>query len=305
MKILITGAGGMLGTDLLSAFEKSCETVAIQRSSNIKSSVSVHTGDLAEANFAHDVLKLESPNYVFHAAGMTNVDGCELNLDQAKKDNLIATENLVQACNESGAFLIFFSTDYVFDGKKQGEYTEEDFPEPLNQYGETKFLAETYIQRFSKNYLIFRISWLYGIHGKSFPRTLLQLAETKKQFEIVDDQIGRPTFSKDVAKTMALLLQNEKKMNAAKNQIFHLGNEGQVSWAEFGEFILETAGLNIPVYRIKTEQLDRPARRPKNSVLSLNKIKRTFGVELRSWKEAFQEFYTDYQKSLKQAAKAS
>ena len=227
---------------------------------------------------------------------MTNVDGCEQDRDQAIRLNDQMTQTVAKVCKSAGAFLIFFSTDYVFDGTKKGEYREDDPIHPLNVYGESKARGEQQVREHAGAYAIFRVSWLYGVHGKSFPRTILEKAKQQSVFEVVNDQIGRPTFTKDLAAAFRdLLVNGSDSLKKMKGQIFHLANAGACSWAEFAAAILSHAGYDkVEVKPITSEQLTRPAKRPKNSVLNLSKAERVLGLKLRPWQEAMVEFINEF-----------
>ncbi|MCM8774813.1 MAG: dTDP-4-dehydrorhamnose reductase [Candidatus Omnitrophica bacterium] len=292
MKILITGAGGMLGSDLASALQADFTLVGVDCREVPHLTIPCRRVDLSQKTETLDLVRAENPDVIFHAAAMTDVDGCESRRDEAFRNNLENTKYVVRAANELGSLLIFFSTDYVFDGTKEGEYVEDDPPNPLNVYAETKYLAEQFIQRHVDRYLIFRTSWLYGYYGKSFPRTILERALSVKRLTVVADQVGRPTYTQDIAAAFRELLSHQYQTLMANNrQIFHLAGEGIVSWANFARGILSLAQYDqVQVVDITSDQLDRPARRPHNSVLSTAKLRDKFGVHLRSWQKAMPEF---------------
>lgn len=299
MKILITGAGGMLGSDLAYVFRE-FPVVGIGRRLTPYAREPYRIQNLCDAKGVIEVVKAEKPDIIFHAAAMTNVDGCERDPKQAWRDNVEATKNVVEAANQVKAQLIFFSTDYVFNGVKKGAYSEEDEPHPLSEYGKTKLAAENYIRQKAEKFVIFRISWLYGLHGNSFPRTILERVKQTKEFEIVNDQIGSPTYTHDVAKAFLKLFQGESDILLKHNQqIFNLANEGTVNWADFADFILNRAGYtSFSIKRITSNQLKRDAKRPLNSVLSTQKATEQLGIRLRPWQEAITDFVTAYQKEL-------
>ncbi len=295
MKILITGAGGMLGTDLASLLSQKFNVSGVGRSPAPHLSIPYQQLDLAERQAVFDFWQIHKPELVFHAAAMTDVDGCETRPHEAMRNNSEATKNVTDACNRFGGKLIFFSTDYVFDGQKKGEYVEEDTIQPLNIYGETKALAEKYIRENSKQYAIFRISWLYGLRGKSFPRTMLERGATQKQFQVVSDQIGRPTYTRDIAKAFLDILSSNKDLfGQSAGEVYHLTNQGQASWADFASFILTAAyDGGITVTRITSQEFSRPAKRPKNSLLSIKKAQEKLGLSLRPWREAVVQFMNE------------
>ena len=294
MKILITGAGGMLGTDLSNVLKKDFEIIGLERRPVTHLSVPYDICDLTQARKTRDAILSHQPEVIIHTAAMTDVDYCEEHHDEALENNVTATETVVNAANEIDAPVIFFSTDYVFDGEKKGEYEETDTPHPLSFYGKTKQMGEEYILRTAKRAVIFRITWLFGVWGRCFPKAILRQASEVKNLTVVSDQTGRPTWSWDLALAMRELLLNKKELflsQSAAREIFHIGNSGTVHWADYARFILKASGISGPkVKNIPSDQLKRPAPRPANSVLSLKKAKKVLGLSLRSWEEATTEF---------------
>lgn len=298
MKILITGAGGMLGADLAAELCPKFQVSGTGRNPAPYLTIPYAQADLSNPKAVRDMIQSAEPQLIFHAAAKTNVDGCELDRLSAVRDNEQVTRYLVEAAREVKAGLIFFSTDYVYAGSKTGAYTEEDEAAPINVYGETKLNAENYIRHHAWRYWIFRVSWLYGLHGKSFARTILERAQSENDFRVVSDQTGSPTWTKDIAHAFAGLLGSRKaQFEKAANQTFHLTNSENVSWADFAEFLLKHAGCEKAVVtRIGSDNLNRPAKRPHNSVLSLSKIETSLGVSMRSWKDAAVEFIQEWKK---------
>lgn len=295
MKILITGSAGMLGTDLVAELKPRFK---IAGSGLVPSDQPNYTqSDLSVRANVSGLFKKEMPDLVIHTAAMTDVDGCETRREDSLKANYEMTRLLADAANEYKARLLFFSTDYIFSGMNPGQVMEDAAPDPVNYYGETKLLAENYIKKNSLKYVIFRITWLYGLHGKSFPRTMLELVKTRKKFEVVDDQKGRPTYTKDVARAFSAMLEKKSLFENKGNTVYHLCNTGEASWADFAEFIFRNSGYpEVEVARIDSTRLNRAAKRPFNSVLSLDKVKAELGICLRPWQEAILEFIADYQK---------
>jgi len=292
MKVLITGAGGMLGTDLGNVLSPEFEVVGLERRPVTHLTVPYDICDLTQARKTREAILSHKPEVIIHTAAMTDVDYCEEHQDEALENNVKATENVVNASSEIDVPVIFFSTDYVFDGKKKGEYEETDTPNPLSFYGKTKQMGEAYILRVAKRAIIFRITWLFGIWGRCFPKAILRQASEVTKMNVVDDQIGRPTWSWDVSRGMKQLLLNKMDVLLKPGtEIFHLGNAGTVHWADYARFILKGAGLGaVKVTDIPSAHLKRPAPRPANSVLSLEKSKRVLGLKLRPWEEATLEF---------------
>ncbi len=303
-KVLVTGAAGMLGTDLCASLKPVCQVVGADIRAAVAPPAVLNRIDLTEAGVTEEFFLRERPEVVFHAAAMTHVDGCEKDPALAERLNVGMTQNVVAAANRVGAFVVFFSSDYVFDGTGKTDYAEEDRPHPCNVYGQTKMAAEDFIRDNAVAYMILRISWLFGQNGPSFPRTILEKAPTADQFEIVADQIGRPTYTKDLARALADLISNfDAKQPIIHQQIFHLANSGATSWADFAEWILENShGKRPPVRRIPTPEGHRPAVRPKYSVLSTKKAEARLGIRLRSWQDAVRDFIQIYESETKHVA---
>ena len=297
----------MLGSDLAEKFQSAFPTVGIGRSVHPHLTIPYSLCDLTKKELTQQLIQREKPQIVFHAAAMTDVDRCQQRRYDALQNNLEATKNVTDACNRAGALLVFFSTDYVYDGEKQGEYLEDDPPNPRSVYGETKYLAERYIEQRSNRYVIFRTCWLFGFNGRSFPRTIWERAPKQPAFQVVSDQVGRPTYTRDIASALFDLFKKDSTtLEKVSGQIFHLANEGSVSWADFARFILQfTPFEKVPVESISSEQLSRTAPRPLNSVLSLNKLHATFGMTLRPWKEAAAEFLQELKLKGQQPEKVS
>lgn len=292
MKVLITGASGMLGTDLSRQFAKHFNVVGLGRRAVTEISVPYFQQDLCDLEGTRNLFSREKPDIVLHTAAMTAVDDCETQQEKAFKENVEVTCRLVEFSNRINAWVVFFSTDYVYDGAKKGEYEEIDPPAPLNYYGQTKLLAEQHIQREAKKFVIFRTSWLYGLNGKSFPRTILEKARQTEILKVVSDQVGRPTYTKDISEALCrLLVTQQDALERINGEIIHLANDGTASWLEFARTALELGRFDqVQIKPITSDELRRPACRPLNSVLSLKKLESLLGIRLRSWKEALRDF---------------
>ncbi|MSR76853.1 MAG: dTDP-4-dehydrorhamnose reductase [Candidatus Omnitrophica bacterium] len=297
MKILITGAGGMLGTELSHVFSSQVETIGLGRSDR-QLPIRYISCDLTDENAVSTILLKEKPDWIFHTAAMTQVDLCETEREKALLQNVQVTESLVRLANQLQSYLVFFSTDYVFDGEKSSSYKEGDPAKPVNFYGETKLLAENYIQSCCKRFAIFRVSWLFGIHGYSFPEMVLSLASKQKELSIVSDQFGRPTHAKDVASTMGeLLLRSPNPLELHSNQVFHLGNQNMTSWFEYAKLILKLSGkADVSLRPIASNDLHRSAVRPNASILNLEKVKEKLEIELQPWEKALRNYLQEFHK---------
>lgn len=274
-RVLIVGAHGMLGQDLVKVLESSFEVVALGRDEL----------DVSLYNNVKKVLKEVSPQVVINAAGYTDVDACERKSRLAFAVNGEGAKNLARAASVLKAKLVYISTDYVFDGKKESPYSEEDQPNPLNVYGESKLMGERYVQKFADDYLIVRTQWLFGPGGKNFVDTILDLSQNRERIEVVDDQVGSPTYTMDLSRAILSLLEKDLW------GVFHVSNSGSCSWYEFAKEILTQVGRDtVQLIPISSADLTRPARRPLYSVLSNEKLRKEAGVAMRPWQEALKDY---------------
>ena len=282
----------MLGSDLALQLSARHEVVGAGRRPAPHLSVPFHIMNLGQSKVVMDFIKREKPDVILHAAAKTEVDECETERRAALAENFESTRFVTDAGNQINAAIIYFSTDFVFDGTSREPYKETDRPRPLSVYGETKLLAERYLMLRGRRFLILRTSWLFGKYGDNFPKKILRKAEEGKVARVVEDEFGNPTFTADLAGAVAELLNllpkaDEKKMN----QIYHVTNEGTVSRFGFARAILKkknlAADLVIPMPRASAHYA---AARPQNSALATEKIKSEFGIRLRSWEEALDAF---------------
>lgn len=225
------------------------------------------------------------PDVIIHAAAYADVDGCERNAGLAQKVNAQGTENVALAAKDCGSFLCYISTDFVFDGNKDKGYAEEDKPNPINIYGRSKLEGEKRVQSELEKFAIIRSSWLFGPGGKNFVDTFLQKAQGKKKIEVVDDQFGSPTYTKD----LALGIDKLMVLGDSSKGIYHITNSGTCSWFEFAVTIKAMAALDVEVLPVSSEQYDSPTKRPKMSVLENKRFCKSTGITLRHWKEALKE----------------
>ena len=233
------------------------------------------------------VTKIEKlrPSVVVHLAAYTDVDGCELDEERAFAINAEGTKHVALAVSRCQAKMVYLSTDYVFDGNKREPYLESDSPHPLNVYGRSKLQGEQYVQAWAKKTLIIRAQWLYGRYGKNFVTSILRQANEKKVLSIVDDQIGSPTYTVDLAKAISVLIQFDAR------GIFHVANSDLCTWYAFGQTVLKLSGMDkVRVIPISSKELGRPALRPSYSVFNCQKLKRETGLALRPWSEAVRDY---------------
>ena len=264
MKVLVTGAAGQLGTELVEVFTRAGHVVI----------GSTHqTLDICDAAAVGALVEAERPDWILHGAAWTAVDACESDPDRAEAVNGGGTRNIVAAAERVGARVLYVSTDYVFDGSKTGPYLESDAPNPQSVYGASKLSGERAMRPAD---LIVRISWVCGFHGNNMVKTILRIAAAQPTLAFVDDQIGHPTFADDAARGMLNLVE------AGASGIFHLTNQGAVSWCGFARAVLEAAGddpSRVAAIRTADLQPPRPAKRPANSVLE-NAAMRAAGLPL-------------------------
>ncbi|OQA40990.1 MAG: dTDP-4-dehydrorhamnose reductase [Candidatus Omnitrophica bacterium ADurb.Bin314] len=303
LRIMITGAGGMLGTDLVHALEHEHEVIALDKRPAPHLARHLEICDLLQERKLRDTFASHKPDLLIHCAALTDVDYCEEHHEEAAAQNTEAVKCVTDLCNELNIPLVFFSTDYVFDGAKDGEYLETDRTAPVSFYGKTKRDAEAYITANAKRAVIFRISWLFGVYGRSFPKAILRQAAESGKLAVVRDQIGRPTYTRDVAEAIRDILARKKDAVFSEGvRLYHLTNTGETSWSDFARFILKQSGRNdVTVEDITSDRLKRPAPRPANSLLSLEKIFRELGVRLRSWEDAIPNFLIELEEARKAA----
>lgn len=279
MRILVTGRNGQVGSALTAALDGLGDVIALDR----------RQLDLANPDAIRTALRELQPAVVINAAAYTAVDAAESDEAMALRINAAAPRVLAEESERLGAALIHYSTDYVFDGRKEGAWLEDDAPAPLSVYGRSKLAGEQAIAEVGGTHLILRTSWVYGLHGKNFLLTMLKLAETRSELSIVADQVGAPTWSRTIADATATIIRDagEPAQLAALSGIYHLCAGGHTSWFGFAEAIFAQASVvNKPVLKpITTAEYPTPARRPKNSVMNTDKFRRAFG-DLPAWNDA-------------------
>lgn len=275
MKYLITGASGQLGYDIINELKKRKELDYLAPSSKEM--------NITDINKVKEIISNYKPDVIFHCAAYTSVDKAEENKEICYDVNVNGTRNIAIAAKECNAKIIYISTDYVFDGTKDGTYTTEDKTNPINYYGYTKLCGEEIVKTLD-DYLIVRISWVFGINGNNFIKTMLKLAESKNEISVVSDQIGSPTYTEDLSK---LLLDMVK---SGKRGTFHATNEGYCTWNEFARYIFEVSGKEITVNEILTKDYKTIAVRPLNSKLSKDKLDTEDLYRLPTWKDATKRF---------------
>ena len=250
--------------------------------------------DFSKLDTIRNAVRAAAPAVIVNAAAYTAVDKAESEPELAMAINGTAPGVLAEEARRLGSMLVHYSTDYVFDGTKQGPYVETDAPNPLNVYGRTKLAGDQAIESVGGNYLILRSSWVYGARGSNFLLTILRLAKEREELRIVDDQIGAPTSSECIAQATAILAQVLAPTGGGlegRSGIYHLTCGGETTWFGFAKALLTrsaaTSGVAIPkLIPIKTSEYPRPAQRPANSRLSCKRLEETFGVRMPHWEEA-------------------
>ena len=276
-KILVTGANGQLGQCLQKISSQFEEFEFIFTDSE--------TLDITNKEEVNDFFWQNSPDFCINAAAYTAVDLAETDVEKAFLVNADGTENLAEACAENNAQFIHVSTDYVFDGENNLAYTEEDFTNPLGVYGASKLAGDELALEVNPCSVILRTSWVYSEFGKNFVKTMLSLFATKEELNVVADQFGQPTNANDLAEAIMKIIKSEKITPG----IFNFSNLGRISWFDFAEKIAELSDAKIKLNAIETSQYPTPAKRPKNSVLDLDKISKTYAVPLKPWEESLED----------------
>jgi len=285
MKILITGAGGQLGSELqvLSKARTYDHWIFVDREE-----LDISDRDKTTAFFSH-----HKPDYCINAAAYTNVEKAEEEKEMAQMVNVIGAENIARSCAENNTTLFHISTDFIFDGKKTVPLIEDDEPHPLGVYGQTKYEAENVVQKQCPKNFIVRTSWLYSSFGHNFVKTIFRLSKERDSLDIVADQYGSPTYARDLAAALVCMIDSceEKKIKSGVIPqelfgIYHYANDGEVTWFEFAQKIVEIAELSCIVKPICAEDYPSRVKRPAYSVLSSKKIQLVFPVIVPEWDES-------------------
>jgi dTDP-4-dehydrorhamnose reductase len=272
MRVTIFGATGLLGKALMGEWRQDQVTGLGSRDVDLRS------GEQVQAAIARS-----RPEWIVLAAAYTDVDGCETNRDLAFEVNCQGAANVVRAAARAGTGLIFLSTDYVFDGMKGRPYEIDDPLAPQSVYGQSKAAAEVEIRRILPECCILRTSWVFGVGGKCFPDTILKLASSRTELEVVDDQRGCPTYTVDLARTIISLSRQ------GATGTVHATNRGDCTWFDFASEIVSSAGLQAQVKPTSSEKFVRPARRPKYSVLSSASLD-AYGIVMPTWQDALRRY---------------
>jgi len=282
MKLLIVGADGQLGTDMARLLAPLAAVTAL----------TFHDLDITDRAALRQAMEASRPEVVVNCAAYTAVNRAETEQDAAYRVNVLGARNVAQAARRVGARVVYFSTDYVFDGTASEPYDEEAPTGPLSIYGRTKLQGEQATREANPDHLILRLAWMYGSTGHNFVRTILRLARAKDELRIVDDQVGSPTFTEDVVHQLWTAIED------GCSGTYHCVNTGQASWHAFATRIVHRLGLNVPVIAIHTVDYPSPARRPAYSVLADRKFELEQLNGMRPWEDALDDCLLRYHEVL-------
>lgn len=280
-RLIVTGAGGMLGADVTRQFSSNFKVTALTRKEL----------DITDKKAVRQVFKHYRPEIVINCAAFTRVDDCESMKETAFSVNAEGPGILASACRDSGALLVHISTDYVFDGSKKSPWKEDEPKAPLNIYGESKLQGEKRVEARCENYLIIRTSWLFGLNGPNFITTMLNLSKKRDELSVVNDQEGSPTSTRDLAWGIKMLVMHDLR------GVFHCCNSGSCTWFDLCRFVFEKRGIKgVTLKPVPSESFPRPAARPEYSVLDTSRFKKFTGRKMRPWQQAVSEYLSDLEK---------
>tara|TARA_B100000963_G_scaffold359519_1_gene387076 strand:- start:120 stop:989 length:870 start_codon:yes stop_codon:yes gene_type:complete len=282
MKLLVTGSNGQLGSEIKEIISQYGNIECIFKD--------LPELDISDADSVNSLIINEHINAVINCAAYTAVDKAEENIELAERVNSTGVSNIVEALKKVNGKLIHISTDYVFDGSNSHPYKESDSTFPIGVYGKTKRAGELSVINGNIDSIVIRTSWLYSSFGNNFIKTMLSLGNEKKSLNVVSDQIGTPTYARDLAKACLDILSISKFENISKNgKIYHYSNEGVASWYDFAITIMELSGLKCKVKPIQTKDFITLAKRPYYSVFDKTKIKENFSIEIPYWRDSLKE----------------
>ncbi len=293
MKILITGAQGLLGHEVVQVCRDQGDvTIETDIASPIASL------DITHPEAICSTLSSIKPDWLINCAAYTDVDGCESNERTAFMLNAQAPGHLARACEKYGTRLLHISTDYVFNGSKESPYAEDDETDPVSIYGKSKLAGEIAVQEGVEHYIIVRTQWLFGPHGKNFVSTILNIAKDKESITVVNDQRGSPTYSKDLARAIRTLIGCEAR------GIYHVCNRGYATWFDLAKKALEAVDLPTKVVPVGTKDFPRPAHRPANSTLSTRRFTETTGKVMPPWQISLNQYIREYLMEIRSSRRA-
>ena len=272
MKVFVTGVKGQLGHDVMNELAKrGLEGIGVD----------MEEMDIMDAEACERVIKAAAPEAVIHCAAYTAVDAAEDNRELCHRVNGEGTKNIARVCSELDIPMMYISTDYVFNGQGERPWEPDDYREPLNVYGLTKYEGEIAVEQLLKKYFIVRIAWVFGLNGKNFIKTMLRLGKERGAVSVVDDQIGSPTYTYDLARLLVDMIQTDRYGR------YHATNEGLCSWYEFACEIFRQAGMDeVKVTPVDSASYPAKAKRPFNSRMSKEKLTENGFERLPSWQDA-------------------
>lgn len=277
MKVLVTGVKGQLGYDVVNELKKrNHEAVGVD----------IEEMDITDGESVNRVIREAAPDAVIHCAAYTAVDAAEDNADICRNVNARGTGNIARVCKDLDIPMMYISTDYVFDGQGTRPWEPDDHREPLNVYGQTKYEGELEVEENLEKYFIVRIAWVFGVNGKNFIKTMLNLGKTRDKLNVVADQVGSPTYTFDLARLLVDMIETEKYGR------YHATNEGLCSWYDFACEIFKQAGMKVAVEPVTSDQFPVKAKRPMNSRMSKDKLKENGFEPLPSWQDALRRYLT-------------
>lgn len=275
MRVLVTGVKGQLGYDVMNELAKrGYEGVGVD----------VDEMDITDARKVDEVITKAQVDKVVHCAAYTAVDAAEDNVELCRRVNAEGTENIAKVCKRLDLPMVYLSTDYVFDGEGERPWEPDDERDPLNVYGQTKYEGELAVERNLDKYFIVRIAWVFGVNGKNFIKTMLNLAQNHDTITVVDDQVGSPTYTYDLARLLVDMIETEKYGR------YHATNEGLCTWYEFVKEIFRQAGVDVKVVPVTSEQFQAKAKRPHNSRMNKDKLEAMGFQRLPSWQDALSRY---------------
>ena len=275
MRILVTGVKGQLGHDVMTELAKRGHTGI---------GVDVEEMDITDAKKVNEVIRASEVEAVIHCAAYTAVDAAEDQVELCRKINAEGTENIAKVCKELDIKMIYISTDYVFDGEGTRPWEPDDERHPLNVYGLTKYEGELAVEKYLDKFFTIRIAWVFGVNGKNFIKTMLKLSETHDELNVVDDQIGSPTYTYDLAVLLVDMIETEKYGR------YHATNEGLCSWYEFACEIFRQAGRDVKVNPVSSDEFPTKAKRPHNSRMDKSKLTENGFTPLPAWQDALKRY---------------
>lgn len=276
MRVLVTGVKGQLGHDVVNELEKRGHTAI---------GVDIEEMDITDSDAVMNVVSEANVDAVVHCAAYTAVDAAEENIDLCRKINAYGTENVAKICGKLNIKMIYISTDYVFDGQGEHFWEPDDIvTTPLNVYGLTKYEGEQAVQKYVSKFYIVRIAWVFGVNGKNFIKTMLRLGKENGAVNVVNDQIGSPTYTYDLAVLLVDMTEREKY------GIYHATNEGTCSWYEFACEIFKQAGMDVAVTPVDSSSFPSKAKRPHNSRMSKDKLDANGFRRLPIWQDAVRRY---------------